>query len=667
MKKIALILSLAAFVNSCTTPSKLLEEANTNFENLEYHKAATHYSEYLSMKEDEKAGIKLAQCYYHMNHFSEAEKYYKKIIGVREIPPVVELEYAHVLKHNGNYSEAVKWYTKYLSYNPSNEAVRNEMISCDSLENYKRESYKYTVTESKFNDTSSNFGPVFYKNGLVFCSDRSKPHHGEISEWTGHTFLDMYFLDLTKENATPELFSPALTSKYNDGPACFSKDGNTIYFTRNMMKKKNHLEKNRNLENNLEIYSSKFKNGEWTAPQLLSFDNIEYSVGHPALSSDGNRLYFVSDMPGGFGGTDIYFAQKDPVTGGWAAPINAGAKINTNENEMFPTVFMENDSVECLYFSSEGKQGMGGLDIYQSVVIKENTLCCPEQKPGSLSSFSNSKKEYFAEPKHLTAPLNSAADDFEMTIAPDGVHGYFSSNRDSKEGVDKVYAFTKYVPEFFLEVTVVQKGSLQPIGGTTVEMLEKNQNKKETAYTDNLGKIIMKIPQNSDFDFTVLKDNFFTGMGQANNNGKIFSDTIRINFELDAIVINKPIRLDNIYYDYNKWDIRSDAAFELEKLVKILTENPGIQIELSSHTDARGSDKYNLTLSQKRAQSAVDYIIGRGINSSRVYAKGYGESKILNHCSNGAKCTDDEHQLNRRTEFAVIKILNVEKDLSTRK
>jgi len=649
MKTILQAAGITILLVACSTTGNLLTEADKHYSNLEYHAAAVQYSQYLKTKKDNKASIRLAECHARMNHFAEAEKAYAEVIDLPEITLKNKLDYAHVLKHIGKYKEASRLFVEYLLENPNDAAVTNELRSCDSVANYNRYSFQYTISDPGFGTTASDFSPVFYKNGIVFCSERSKQSDpSKLNQWTGHPYLDLYFTEMTEEAtkndkstgkgkihfSEPVLFAAEISGPYNEGPACFSKDQNTMYFTRNIIGKKNKPEENKEHVNNFEIYKSVHTGGTWSKPELLSFDNKDFSVGHPTLSKDDSRMYFVSDKPGGFGGSDIYYS--DLSNGKWTEPVNAGGMINSNQNEMFPTIHVDDKENEFLYFSSDGLPGMGGLDLYYSV-IRNNTL---------------------SKPVHLNAPLNSAGDDFGIIIAPDGLSGYLSTNRDMADGTDRILAFTKHIPEFFVDVVVYKKGTKEPIPGAKVELSDITHNKKDNVATNNSGRIFQKIEQDSKLMVSVKKDNFFSATGVINNISKVQSDTLRLTLELEPIVVGKAIRLDNIYYDYNKADIRADAKPSLDVLVKLMKENVGIHIELSSHTDSRGGDAFNLKLSQKRAQSAVDYIISQGIVSERIYAKGYGETKLLNRCKNNVKCTDEEYQVNRRTEFKVVKIVN---------
>ncbi len=655
MKKLSFYLATISLICSCTS-ERVLEQARVSHKNLEYHSAADLYTKYFKTgKKNDVASIQLAECYYYMNHFREAEKQYATVMNLQQFTSANKLQYAHVLKHNGKYDVAAVWFRRYLSDNPGDLAVKNELLSCDSITSYTSKDYLYQVTPVAYNNNVSNFSPVFYNDGIVFSSERSAAQsQSEINKWTGHTYLDLYYIKL--KDTTPQPLS-ALNSKYNDGPACFSADGKTVFFTRNMLNEKNGLVKNESSVNNFEIYTSTLINGEWSTPQLVSFDSKEYSVGHPALSSNGTRLYFVSDMPGGFGGTDIYFSQFNAATGKWGAPVNAGENVNTSENEMFPTVFKAVDNTEYLYFSSEGRPGMGGLDIYRSVVLNENGIASADSITTMMHSTANTK--LFSAPQHLNSPLNSSADDFGIIFEADGNNGYLTSNRES-DNVDRVFYFKKYIPHFYVEITVKEKGSDKIIPQADILITNVSHKEIYTRTADAHGKVFMEIQQNSMLDVSAKESNYFSTSGNIGNLGKVMTDTMKLVLELDPVVLNKAIRLNNIYYDYNKATIRADAAAELDGLISLLQQNPDIVIELSSHTDSRGGDSYNKKLSQKRAESAVNYIKSKGICENRIYAKGYGESQLLNKCDNKKKCGEEEHEVNRRTEFKVVRIAKTE-------
>ncbi|MFN3404861.1 MAG: OmpA family protein [Cytophagaceae bacterium] len=697
---------------------------NEKFHHMAYSGAISNYEMALKKKSYDQAIINLAESYRMVNNTVKAEEWYKKAV---ELPiskfqhPEHKLYLAEALKANGRYEEAAGWLHKYLKEIPNDRRAANLLMYCDSINAFMADSFLYTVTELPINTGESSFSPVFYNDGIVFCSERSRGPVKRKHEWTGGNFLDLYYAkyDESGEFSTPERLKGAINSIYHEGPASFNEDGTEMYFTRSNMEK-NKLGKSTAEVNHVKICRARLEKDEWKIVEDFSYNNPEFSVGHPSITPDGNVMFFVSDMPGGFGGTDIYVTRK--VGQEWSRPENLGDVINTEGNEMFP-YYYNNGEKECLYFSSNGRPGLGGLDIYYSSIEKGKL------KPAI----------------HISAPINSSRDDFGFIIDKEYKYGYFSSNRDSDAGTDRLYRFVVNKPKFTLEAMVLNALNKREMRGSEMFLMNLTNGETMILQTDEDGKVKMNLDKDADYrivsremeyirdsaEFTTMKlrkseefkvvlnitpvlkvkgrvTNKNSGLPVAdahvdlidiktkkgiiittNNNGeyeyvlphdmeyhmvarkqkyfaatadistmeKYESETMIIDFAIEPIVLNKAIRLDDIYYDYNKFDIREDAALELDKLVKILVENPEIKIELSSHTDSRGADAYNQKLSQKRAESAVSYIVSKGVNASRITAKGYGESKPLNKCVNGAKCTEEEYQINRRTEFKVVKIL----------
>jgi outer membrane protein OmpA-like peptidoglycan-associated protein len=446
-------------------------------------------------------------------------------------------------------------------------------------------------------------------------------------DWTGKPFLDMYFSrpDKTGGWSTPEALKGDVNGKFHDGPAAFSNDS-VMYFTRdNYMGKKEQKDNNKVVD--LKIYQSTNRNNVWTSVQEVPFNSKDYSTGHPTLSKDGNTMYFVSDMPGGLGGTDIWMTKK--VDGKWGAPVNMGPNINTFFDEMFPTLVGDT----MLYFSSLGHINIGGLDIFTSVL----------------------RNGVWSEAENMGYPINTSADDFGISINDSTGGGLFSSDRaNSME--DNIYSFKRNDLHFNLTGTVVEKQTQRPITGASIDLINKTTGEKvNNAVTMADGIFTFKLDQNTDYKVVASKDGYYSQSREVSTVGKKVSEDMNIDMkmEMERIIINKPIAIENIYYDFDKWDIRSDASAGLDKLVGIMNANPTIMIELSSHTDSRGKDDYNKTLSEKRAQAAVNYIIAHGIAKERLTARGYGESRLVNHCANNVKCTEGEHQQNRRTEFKV--------------
>jgi len=388
------------------------------------------------------------------------------------------------------------------------------------------------------------------------------------------------------------------------------------------------LRKSSKDENNLKLFRAELKGEEWTNITELPFNSDEYSCGHPALASDDKTLYFISDMPGGYGGTDIYKTTLEGET--WSKPENVGNVINTSSNEMFPFVHPDG----TFYFSSDGHESLGGLDVF-------------------MTSYDGKK---WLQVENLNYPLNTSKDDFAFITPTDSKAGYVSSNRGKD---DKIYEVTKNIPELLLSGNVRHKGKInEGIDSAVVEVNNTTERTKEMIYTNKYGNYSVKLKPNCEYIVKASKQMFFaiTKPKTFSMMGKKVSEKFTANFELEEVIIERPIVLENIYYDLDKWAIRTDAKVELDRLAQLMSDNPKLCIELSSHTDSRAGDQYNLILSDKRAKAAVDYIISKGIDAKRMKWKGYGESRLINHCENGVVCTEEEHQKNRRTEFKAIKM-----------
>jgi len=628
-KKLFSVLLIAAGLLLSGCASYHLRQGNRLYKDLAYSQAIEEYQKGLSKKENAAARIKLAESYRKMNNLPKAEEEYAKVVLLPEAEPVHKLRYGQLLMRSGKYVVARSYFELYLQANPNDQAVAKLKSSCDSIEGWQRDSAKYTMQSSTLNTGQSNFSPVWYKEGIAFASDRNSK--AKTADWTGKPYLEMYY---SKGNLETGFASPTLldgiNGRYHDGPASFSAKGDTMYFTRNNYVNKKVQKSNEDVVD-LKIMRAVKKDTAWIDLTEFEYNSKEYSTGHPALNSDGTKMYFVSDMPGGTGGTDIYVTEK--MNNIWSKPVNLGPNINTPYNEMFPMIWK--DSI--LYFSSEGHYNMGGLDLFSS------------------SKDQNGWKEA----RNMGYPLNTSFDDFGVALNDSGNAGIISSNRNAKNTMqDNLYTFTINDLRFTLEGIAVDKTTQEPVAGVIVELTNTLTNKKETAITGPDGKFLFKLNPETSYTVMGTKDGYFTNTEPVTTVGKIRSESmfVKLKLELDRIIVDKPIVLKNIYYDLDKWDIRPDAAIELDNLVQIMHENPAISIELGSHTDSRADDKYNMTLSQKRADAAVSYIVSKGVSQARITAKGYGETNLVNQCANKVACSEEEHQANRRTEFKVVSI-----------
>lgn len=652
MKKILTGIRLSAFglcaVSFSANAQYVLKDADKEYGLFNYSKAIDLYEQAYKKKETLHAAERLANAYALVYNYKQAESWYAITTKMPGSSTDNILGYAKALQQNSKYSEAK---VQYLNYIDKKKDVSEKqqavwIASCDSALKWIKNPKKIELFNQKaLNSPKSDWGAVKYQGGVVFTSDRSdnklnvsesrpflkfdgsKEPDKKIYGWTGNGYLKLYFKP--SPNDSLQLFPIKSGTSYHVGSASFTADGNTMYFTLTRITDELERLKKRPTTVNVEIFSStKGSDGVWGEPVPFAYNDVNaYSVGDPFITTDGNSLYFASNMPGGLGGTDIYVCLKTDA-GEWGKPINL-KEINSEGNERSP-VFDEKDN---FYFSSDGRVGMGGLDVYQAL-----------RESGKLGQIEN-----------MGYPLNSPQDDFGFSLNEKGGIVYLSSNREGGLGSDDIYTIDqKMILAFKLQGRVFDKDNNQPIAGALVTLAKVNGSILKTE-TDENGAYRFNLSKDSEYNVSAEKTNYRSDVENLATIGLTTSGVLTQNLHLEAIVIDKTIKLENIYYDFDKWNIRPDAAVELDKLVKIMTDNPTIWIELGSHTDSRGKDAYNLSLSQKRAESAVSYIISRGVNKNRITAKGYGETQLLNKCANGAVCSEEEHQLNRRTEFKIVK------------
>jgi len=626
----------------------VIKDADKQYELFNYAKAVDLYEQAFKKKESLHAAERLADAYAYMNNYKQAESWYAIASKMPGSKPENILGYAKALQSNSKYSEAKVQYQNYIDQK-KDVTERQKYVwlsSCDSaLKWMKSPKQVELINQKSLNSPQSDWGAVNYHGGIVFTSDRTntgleskestpflkfdgaKVPDKKIYGWTGNGYLKLYIKSSPTDSL--KLFPIKTGTKYHVGSATFTADGNTMYFTMTTIPGDLEKLKNKPSTVNVEIYSStKGPDGVWKEPTSFAYNNVnKYSVGDPFISTDGKSLYFASNMPGGKGGTDIYVCLKTDA-GEWGKPINL-KEINTEGNERSP-VFDANNN---LFFASDGYVGMGGLDIFSAL-----------RNAGGIGQIEN-----------LGYPFNSPQDDFGFSLNEKGGIVYLSSNRDNGLGNDDIYTVDqKMIIAFKLEGRVYDKKTNQPIAGALVTLTKVNGSSLK-AETDENGGFKFNLSRESEYNLLGEKTNYRSDVENLATIGLTSSQVLVQNLYLEQVEINKAIRLENIYYDFDKWNIRPDAAIELDKLVKIMIDNPTIWIELGSHTDSRGKDNYNLTLSQKRAESAVQYIISRGIDKNRIAAKGYGETQLLNKCTNGVECSDADHQLNRRTEFKIVK------------
>lgn len=604
-----------------------------------YDKAIDSYSH---SKELSFSGQRmLAEGYRKMNQNVLAEEAYLKLISVPgEILPEDYYNYAMILKINGKYMESNKAMDKFVELKPEDLRAKDYAANSKEFSRLANDDGKYKIEHLDINSDADDFGTTYYKNDIVFASTKAKSKMiVKNYNWTGKPFWDIYVSGVDGTQLTkPKNFDKGLNSKLHDGPASFTKDGTYMAYTSNNSKDKSN---DRVVE--LQINFSSYHEGKWTAPESFFLNNKEYSVGQPCLTENGNTMYFTSDMPGGFGGADLYVITKD-ANGVWGKAENLGNKINTEGDEMFP--FIE-ESNNILFFSSTGRFGLGGLDIF----------ICPMNgsDPGAVYNAGY--------------PLNTQYDDYAVIVDSKLSKGYFSSDRPGGSGGDDIYSFDISRLDIGKKlIGITEDVSSIAVPGTFVKLLDENGILIDTLTTSNDGS----------FSFLVASDKYLKLIGQKEkyNDGDTITSTFGNEYIIKAdvillkekeIVADVPVGVDlgemvllkTIYFDLDKYNIRPDAEAELAKIVEIMNKNPEMVVELSSYTDCRESTAYNQTLSDERAVASIAYIKKRITSPERIFGKGYGESNLINGCTCddniGSNCTEEEHQQNRRTEFIIVK------------
>ncbi len=793
LRRLCLLLALLACVQAAGAQTSRIKRAQRTMADLNYSDAIQQFNQILETSDDANAKIALAEAYRKINDPINAEYWFGQIVRLPESSPVHKLYYGQALQQNGKCDQAKEWFAIFMNEQPDD--LRGQYLgrACDyEQELLTRSAGVYAVSHLEFNSALDDFGAAVYEDGILFASDRSqgvavKRDHA----WTGNPFLELLYVKTMRTDqadpqttvyGTPDKFDKTFNSKYHEAAVTVAEDGTQMFFTRNNYKD-GKLGRSDDGIVKLKVFYADKKGKEWGELQSLPFNSDEYSVLHPAISPSGRRLYFASDMPGGFGGMDIYYSEKE--NGRWNPPVNLGPNVNNEGHQAFPSVAPDGH----IYFASDGHVGLGGYDLYYTT---------------EKAAFE------FTLPENLGAPLNSTADDHSILLLEDGGFGYFSSNRTGGAGKDDIYSFVrtgipvevlvidadtrlpiegatvlngctsgssvtdvngiaamgmsdedkckftasaeayeeattegttlnfkgsklivelplKPLKEYSVEGFVFDESSGAPIGGALVTLTSPLDPKGVTSLTNTDGRYTFDIVKGMCYSVRASMQDFLS----ARADNLCATDTARTSvFDVDLFLqptiyggpkdsdlAGTPIRPDNdpdarlyqeggtglyvdaktgkpadgvingrtfkngsvvnaggkfdrglsdikagdaipyllhIYYDFNMATIRAEAREDLDGLYAMLTENPEVIIEIGSHTDARGSDDYNMRLSQRRAEAVVRYMEQRGVHRDRLVPRGYGETVPVNNCNNNVPCSEREHQFNRRTEFRVL-------------
>lgn len=698
-----------------------LEKANDAYDHFEYARAIDWYLKVLDEGANPEAEEKLAHCYRLTQQYKNAVQWYAKVVESPFGNPDNRLYYAQMLLCTQQRDAADRQAQQFLDSKPGDPRGLALRQAVRDMELFYKNEGRFELRPAPFNTPdAAEFAPAWYADGLVFSSDR-KGAGDRNDAGSGRSFTGLYFARQGVAQAEP--LRGDVNGAYHDAAACFSTDGQTMFFTRNSQNK------GKGDVLYLSLQQAALNGGKWRIGSNLPFNSKEFNSGYPALSRDGQTLIFASDRPGTTGSFDLFISRK---TGGvWSDPQPMGQVINTPGAELWP--FLTEDG--SLVFASDGHPGIGGLDLF-------------------LSKYENGA---WQTPQNLGFPINSPFDDFSLICKGDLTEGWFASNRNNDNGTDDIYAFKQLRPANEMTVQVVDKFTRIPLPGVDVEVRDLSSGDVVTATTNAQGQCVVPVKPNRKYeikgvkngiatntvqkdagplqpgdklfaelehndprftlrgqcldgktktgvpgvlvrltdlktmkvdsmlsdasgnfsfqlaqktDYQILgeKDGYFTTIGTATTKGLDRTTTlyVKLFLSIDVIELQKVNVIDEnlsisgfkfkpILYDYDKSNIRPDAAKELDKIVEIMRLNPTLEIELRSHTDSRGDDDYNQLLSQRRAESAAIYIINKGISGKRIAAKGFGETQLRNRCRDGVNCTEQEHQLNRRTEFVVLR------------
>ena len=623
---------------------KQIEKANSKFDSYNYEDAISSYEELIAKGySTDRVYKNLGNANYFNANYEAAANWFGKLVAMDdiEVDPEYFYKYAQSLKSLKKYEESDAWMRKFEATKEQDNRGKLFLESEDYLTKIKENSGRYTLKNSGINSKASDFAPAFNGSQLVFSTARDSGITSKnIHLWTGKSFLNLYTAAIVdnKElnDATP--LSKKLNKKTHESSTAFTKDGKTMYFTRNNSENGSFSRDDEGVSR-LKIYKATLIDNQWDNITELPFNSDSYSVAHPTLSPDESKLYFASDMSGTIGASDIFMVTINP-DGSYGAPVNLGAKINTEARETFPFITASNK----LYFASDGHPGHGGLDIFAlDLETVENGVI-----------------------QNVGAPVNSEEDDFTFIINESNSKGYFASNRKEGVGSDDIYSFTENIPLNFSCITALKgivkdEKTNEVLPDARLTVLNSNGEIIAQGMSDSKGNFNLEGDcAKGDYTIVATKADYketkfnFTNKGGA----EITNLEIALKSSIDEAAMGddlaKKLNLEKIYFDFDKSIIRRDAQVIMEKVVAYLKQYPNTKILIGSHTDSRANDNYNLALSNRRAKATLNYLTTQGIDTNRLTAEGFGETKLTNNCNNQTQCSEEQHQLNRRSEFIVI-------------
>ena len=623
MKKTYILLILVLASSLISAQNKDTQVADKLFKKFEFISAAESYLKLVaSNKADGYVYRQLGDCYYNIYNTKEAAKWYAKAIAKKQDSELY-YRYAQMLKAIGNYAESNKQMQKFAEMQPNDSRAKTFNENPNYVPVLLDQRKSFDVKSIDINSDKSDFGAFLMDNTIYFTSARNS--NSKIYSWTKEPFLDIYKANLNEDGTISNiLLLKEINSKYHDGSVSISQDGSTMYFTSDSFRE-NSFEKDKASKLKLgrnNIFRAKFVNGKWDEITSLPFNSKDYSTGNPSISKDGKTLYFSSNRPGSIGGVDIWKVAISE-SGSYGTPENLGKNVNTEGNESFP--FITSDNV--LYFSSDAKQGLGAMDVYKIDLTKNS------------------------EAKNLGKPVNSEKDDFAFTINENKNIGFVASNRNGNDDIFKLIPVCNY--EVNAIVTNANSGAI--IAEANVSILDDKNNIISTIKSNNKGEVSYTVDCEKTYTIQAIKDGFesnsFAVIASNKKGGSIKIDAVLM--PISEIITEKEVKLKPIFFEYNNSNITQQGAFELDKLVQIMKNNEKLIIFVKSHTDNRGTDEFNLLLSDKRVKATIQYVISNGIDPNRISGKGFGETEPKVDCKEN--CTEEAHEQNRRSEFLIVK------------
>ena len=635
MKNIFTFIALTFLsITTIDAQDKSSKKADKQFSKLEFVKAAESYKKLINNgKSSDYVVAQLAECYYNIFNTVEAEKWYATLVEDSSDPDII-FKYSQMLKANGKYKLSNKWMNKFVELRPADNRATSFLKNPNYLPKIISKGKRFNVQNLDINSEYSDFGGTLNNNKLYITSSRNTVGLFDLGRWitqrisygwNNEPYLDIYSFDVTDSGSylNEDYLGSNINTKYHEGLASFDNEGN-MYISRESFYENEYVKdpESNNITSLIGIY--KISKGDKNVV-ALNINSVEYSVKNPSLSSDGKSIYFSSDMPGGYGNFDIYKGDIDEK-GNINNVENLGQKVNTEGQEMFPFIGDKNN----LYFSSDSQLGLGGLDVF----------------------FTKEVDGKWASVRNVGIPVNSNADDFAFNINEATGEGFVSSNRSGGKGSDDIYSIKRLIPicDVLLTANVMDAKTKLGIDSATTSISDKEGNIASTKISSSVGVTEFMLVCEEAGKLIVSKEGYNSKIVDLRMSNEEFTSINVMLDPIEKIIVAEKIELDAIYFDFDKSNIKAEAAFELDKLVQIMNKYPEMTVSIESHTDSKGPSSYNQRLSERRAKTTSQYVISKGIDSSRLISTGKGESSPVVDCTN---CSKEEDQLNRRSEFII--------------